>query len=83
MEPRDAGRQGVEHLAGAIAAMCMSWIVAGKPDLSMSLNGILAGLVGITAGADTVTIGASVLIGLVAGRLSSEASALVRTRICL
>jgi Amt family ammonium transporter len=53
--------------AGAVAAMSMSWIVAGKPDLSMSLNGILAGLVGITAGADTVTIVASVVIGLVAG----------------
>jgi Amt family ammonium transporter len=55
--------------AGAIAAMFSSWIVASKPDLSMSLNGILAGLVGITAGADTVTVGAAVLIGLVAGVL--------------
>jgi len=55
--------------AGAVAAMAMSWMVAGKPDLSMSLNGILAGLVGITAGADTVTILAAVVIGLVAGVL--------------
>ncbi len=55
--------------AGAVAAMATSWIVSGKPDLSMSLNGILAGLVGITAGADTVTILAAVVIGLVAGAL--------------
>jgi len=40
-----------------------------KPDLSMVLNGCLAGLVGITAGADTVSISASVLIGLIAGAL--------------
>ena len=55
--------------AGAIAAMACSWMVAGKPDLSMALNGILAGLVGITAGADAVGILASVIIGLVAGVL--------------
>lgn len=55
--------------AGCIAAMGASWAVAGKPDLSMSLNGILAGLVGITAGADTVTLQGAVLIGLVAGVL--------------
>ena len=53
--------------AGAVAAMATSWIVSSKPDLSMALNGILAGLVGITAGADTVTIVGSVLIGLIAG----------------
>jgi Amt family ammonium transporter len=55
--------------AGCVAAMFTSWAVATKPDLSMALNGILAGLVGITAGADTVTIVGSVLIGLVAGVL--------------
>ena len=53
--------------AGAVAAMFCSWFVAGKPDLSMALNGILAGLVGITAGADTVSILGSVIIGMVAG----------------
>jgi ammonium transporter, Amt family len=40
-----------------------------KPDLSMALNGILAGLVGITAGADSVTLWSSVVIGLIAGIL--------------
>jgi Amt family ammonium transporter len=53
--------------AGCVAAMFMSWIVATKPDLSMALNGILAGLVGITAGADTVSIVGAIAIGLVAG----------------
>jgi Amt family ammonium transporter len=55
--------------AGALAAMVASWIVSTKPDLSMSLNGVLAGLVGITAGADTVTVLGAVIIGLVAGVL--------------
>jgi Amt family ammonium transporter len=53
--------------AGAMGAMFTSWFRFGKPDLSMALNGILAGLVGITAGADTVGIASSVIIGLVAG----------------
>lgn len=53
--------------AGGMAAMFTSWLVNGSPDLSMALNGILAGLVGITAGADVVSVNASVLIGLIAG----------------
>ena len=53
--------------AGAVAAIFTSWFVATKPDLSMALNGILAGLVGITAGADTVTVLGAVIIGTLAG----------------
>ena len=53
--------------AGALGAMFTSWIVTTKPDLSMALNGILAGLVGITAGADTVAPVAAILIGGIAG----------------
>ena len=55
--------------AGACAAMITSWFVTKKPDVSMALNGILAGLVGITAGADVIGEGASILIGGVAGVL--------------
>jgi len=53
--------------AGCLGAMLVSWIFLKQPDITMALNGILAGLVGITAGADTVTWGGAVLIGLIAG----------------
>jgi Amt family ammonium transporter len=53
--------------AGVIGAMLLSWIVFRKPDLSMILNGALAGLVGITAGADVMTPMSSVIIGFIAG----------------
>ena len=53
--------------AGALASIFTSMIYLKKPDVSMALNGILAGLVGITAGADSVTWVGAILIGLVAG----------------
>ncbi|GHC07594.1 ammonium transporter [Cerasicoccus arenae] len=53
--------------AGGLGAMFTSWIVLKKPDLSMSLNGVLAGLVGITAGADTISPFWSIIVGLIAG----------------
>ena len=53
--------------AGIIGAMFTSWTVQKKPDLTMILNGALAGLVGITAGADVVSVNASMIIGLIAG----------------
>ena len=53
--------------AGVIGAMATSWTVLKKPDLSMALNGALAGLVGITAGADLISPGYSVLVGFIAG----------------
>jgi len=55
--------------AGIIGAMITSEIVQKKPDLSMVLNGSLAGLVGITASADTVSVMSSIIIGLIAGIL--------------
>jgi Amt family ammonium transporter len=53
----------------SIAAMLFTWIKYGKPDVSMTLNGSLAGLVAITAGADIVNPWAAAVIGLIAGVL--------------
>ncbi len=53
--------------AGIMGAMLCSWTVQSKPDLSMVLNGCLAGLVGITAGSDVVGIRVAILIGLICG----------------
>ncbi len=53
--------------AGVTGAMIMSMILLKKPDLSMTLNGCLAGLVAITAGADCVSPLASIAIGLIGG----------------
>lgn len=53
--------------AGGLAAMATSWVVLKKPDLSMGLNGVLAGLVGITAGADAISPWAAVIVGGIAG----------------
>ncbi|QDT46242.1 Ammonium transporter NrgA [Symmachiella dynata] len=55
--------------AGGFAAMMLSWVMFKKPDLSMALNGVLAGLVGITANCDQVTNLQSIIIGAVAGVL--------------
>ncbi len=55
--------------AGILSAAFLSSIVSKRPDLSMSLNGALAGLVGITAGADVISIGDSILVGLSSGLL--------------
>ena len=55
--------------AGTIAALVTAWAIMGKPDLTMALNGSLAGLVAITAPCDLVTANASIVIGLVAGVL--------------
>jgi len=52
---------------GAILAMFTSWIKFGKPDVGMSLNGALAGLVAITAGCANVSPTSSIFIGAIAG----------------
>lgn len=54
---------------GALVSILVSWTVIKKPDLSMALNGILAGLVGITAGADSMGPWAAVLVGGIAGAI--------------
>ena len=59
----------VAPAAATCATMIYTWIKNGKPDVSMSLNGSLAGLVAITAGCHTVDILGSLIIGIVAGIL--------------
>lgn len=53
--------------SGGLGAIFVSWALLKKPDVSMGLNGILAGLVGITAGAGSIPPHQSVLVGLIAG----------------
>ncbi|WP_300726814.1 ammonium transporter [uncultured Bacteroides sp.] len=53
--------------AGGFCALVVSWMRYGKPSLSLTLNGILAGLVGITAGCDLVSPLGSVCIGAICG----------------
>jgi Amt family ammonium transporter len=55
--------------AGGLAAMALSWILFRKPDISMTINGVLAGLVSITAGPDVVTGLAAVAAGAIGGLL--------------
>jgi Amt family ammonium transporter len=55
--------------AGSICAMFASWIMFKKPDIGMSLNGALAGLVGITAGCANVSPTSAIIIGAISGIL--------------
>lgn len=72
----DANGKLIAHIAlttnmaaatGGITAMIVAWLYLGKPDLSMIINGILAGLVGVTASCAFVSITSAAIIGIVAG----------------
>ncbi len=65
--PRIAVNTFLAACAGSITAMLASWLKFGKPDVGMTLNGVLAGLVGITAGCATSTPLGSIIIGAIAG----------------
>lgn len=67
--------------AAAITAMFFTWIRYGKPDVSMTLNGVLAGLVGITAPCDCVSPFASIIIGAIAGVIVCVAIPFIDTKI--
>ncbi len=56
-------------IAAVLSSTLLAWIILGKPDLGMTLNGCLAGLVAITAPCAFVSIGSSLLIGAIAGIL--------------
>lgn len=56
-------------VGGMITSMIVSWFISKAPDLSMMLNGVLAGLVGITAGADIISPFHSIIVGGIAGVL--------------
>ena len=53
--------------AGALSAMFITWIIYGRPDISMTLNGVLAGLVAVTAGCAAVSPVGAFFIGIIAG----------------
>jgi len=55
--------------AGGLGSIFVAWVFLKKPDLSMALNGILAGLVGITAGADVIPPKFAIFTGLISGAL--------------
>ncbi len=55
--------------AALLSATATAWLLLGKPDIGMSINGCLAGLVAITAPCAFVTVESSLIIGLIAGVL--------------
>ena len=57
----------ISAAAGALAALVTAWVRYGKPTLSLCLNGVLAGLVGVTAGCDLVSPLGAMCIGIICG----------------
>ena len=62
-----AATTNIAAATASISAMLLLWMISGKPDLSMTLNGGLAGLVAITAPCAFVSVGSAFLIGIIAG----------------
>ncbi len=67
--------------AGAVASMIYAWLKKGKPDVGLTLNGALAGLVGITAGCDVVSPLGAIAIGLMAGILLPVAISFIENKL--
>ncbi|MCA1994268.1 MAG: ammonium transporter [Coleofasciculus sp. S288] len=65
---------------GAIAGTFVSWLYFGNPDLTFTINGILAGLVGITASCAFVSVGHAAIIGTIAGTIVVFSSAFLEKR---
>lgn len=57
----------ISAATGALTALIVAWVRYGKPSLSLSLKGVLAGLVGITAGCDAVSTAGAALTGIICG----------------
>ena len=56
-------------IAGILVSTAVAWIVIGKPDLSMTINGCLAGLVAVTAPCAFISVESSLIIGAIAGAI--------------
>ncbi len=59
----------IAAVAGVLTSTIASWVIVGKPDLGMTINGCLAGLVAVTAGCAYVSVSSSLIIGAIAGAM--------------
>ncbi|MCL2214551.1 MAG: ammonium transporter [Treponema sp.] len=71
----------ISACAASVTAMIFSKLKNGKPDVSMTLNGVLAGLVGITAGCANVDAAGAFAIGLIAGIITVPAIEFIDTKL--
>ncbi len=67
--PQLAVKTLVAACAGAVVAMLVNWVRDGKPDVTMAANGMLAGLVSVTAPVGAIETWAAIVIGAVGGAL--------------